>query len=71
MKLYGKARQRARYRHWETWAALVALAACAWLGAYLGSKYFGHPWPLMVVGVVVGGFISRRANRYVDQQYHQ
>ena len=70
MKLYGKALQRARYRHWETWAALAVFALCIAAAAYLGS-HWGYRWAFLVAAVVVGGTVTHWVERYVDRQYNQ
>ncbi len=71
MKLYGRARKRARYRHWETWAALGAFVACVVLGEYIGGSYLGHPLVFLIIGAVVGSVITTRTARHVDRQYNQ
>ena len=70
MKLYGKARQRARYKHWETWAALALFATCVAAAAYLGG-HWGYRWVLFVAAVIVGTVITYQVKQYVDRQYNQ
>ena len=70
MKLYGKARKRARYRHWETWATFAVFALCIAAAAYFGS-YWGHRWAFLVVAVIVGGGVTHWVERYVDRQHNQ
>jgi len=71
MKLYGKARRRARYRHWEMWAAVAVFVASMGLGGCLGRAYFAHPLPSIILGAIVGSVIVHRTERYVDRQYGQ
>jgi hypothetical protein len=69
MKLYGKARRRARYRHWEMWAAAAVFVASVGLGGYLGRAYFAHPLPVVILGAIVGSVVAHRTERYVDRRY--
>ena len=48
-------------RHWEAWAALVACAVFAGLGAFLGgnfiASFWGARWIGAVLGLAIGGGI--------------
>ncbi|CAG9196349.1 conserved hypothetical protein [Burkholderia vietnamiensis] len=48
------------WRHWQTWAGLLACALCAALGAGLSARA-GHPVVGAVVGGAVGGFVFGQA----------
>ena len=60
---------RKSYRHWQTWAGLIACGACVALGFVVGGK-LGSGLLGAVVAGGIGGLLYSQALVYVARRYY-
>jgi hypothetical protein len=60
---------RKSYRHWQTWAGLIACGACAALGSVFGAKLGSGLLGAAVAGGI-GGLFYGQALVYVARRYY-
>ena len=69
-RVYWRRAYRRSWRHWQTWAGLLACAMCAAVGAGLGA-YTTHPIAGVVIGSGVGGFVFGQAAVRVARSHYR
>lgn len=63
-RAYGKT-----FRHWQTWAGVIACGACAATGGAIGAT-FGLPMIGAGIGGGIGGFIFSQIVIHVARRYY-
>jgi hypothetical protein len=60
---------RKSFRHWQTWAGLIACGACTALGSVVGAK-LGSGLLGAAAGGGIGGLLYGQALVYVARRYY-
>lgn len=61
---------RRTWRHWQTWAGLLACAICAGLGALLGA-FANQSVVGAMIGGGIGGFVFGQATVHVARLHYK
>jgi hypothetical protein len=69
-RVYWRRAYRRSWRHWQTWASLLACAICAGLGSGLGA-FLVHPIVGATIGGNVGGFVFAQTTVRVARLHYK